>query len=94
MRLRPLKSERYRIRLTVNGDKLECPDDVASPAASLLESKLLVNSTISDAHRGARFLTLDIKDFLLQTYTKRAEYMRIHSEYFCATYVRNIILKI
>ena len=27
-------------------------------------------------------MTLDIKDFFLQTIMKRAEYMRIHSKYF------------
>ena len=60
---RPLKSKKHRVRLTVGGDKLTCDFDVASPAASILESKLLINSVISDAHKGARFLTLDIKDF-------------------------------
>jgi hypothetical protein len=33
---RPLKSEPYRVRLTVGGDKLPYPDDAGSPAASLL----------------------------------------------------------
>lgn len=68
---RSLMREPYRIRLTVGGNKLECTDGVASPAASLLESKLLVNSTISDAHCDARFLTLDINNFFLKTYMKR-----------------------
>jgi hypothetical protein len=45
--------EAYRIRMVVGGDKLLYPDDPASPAASLLETKLLINSTISDAHKGA-----------------------------------------
>ena len=79
---RPLKSDPHCVRPTVGGDKLPYPDEVASPAALLLETKLIFNSTISDAHKGARFLTLDIKDFFLQTYMKRAEYMRIHSKYF------------
>ena len=60
---RPLKSEKYRVRLTVGGDKLTCEFDVASPATSVLETKLIIKSFISDAHKGARFLTLDIKDF-------------------------------
>ena len=42
----PHKSEPYRIRLTVSGDRLDCPGDTSSPAASLLETKLLLNSTI------------------------------------------------
>ena len=60
---RPHKDEKHRVRLTVGGDVLPYDDDSASPAASLLETKLLLNSTISDASRGARFMTLDIKDF-------------------------------
>ena len=89
---RPLKSDPHRVRLTVGGDKLPYPDNAASPAASLLESKILLNSTISDSHKGAKFLTLDIKDFFLQTIMKRAEYMRIHSKFFCQIFGRNTIL--
>ena len=47
---RPLKSEPYCIRITVGGDKLSYPDDAGSPAANLLETKILINSVISDAH--------------------------------------------
>ena len=60
---RPLKDEPYRARMVVGGDKLTYHDDAGSPAASLLETKLLLNSTISDADKGARFLSLDLKDF-------------------------------
>ena len=34
---RPLKSEQYRARMTVGGDKRTYTDDIASPAASMLE---------------------------------------------------------
>ena len=79
---RPLKEEQFRLRLTVGGDRLHYPDDATSPAASLLETKLLINSTISQSSRGARFMTLDIKDFFLQTQMPNCEYMRIHNKYF------------
>ena len=79
---RPLKSDPHRVRLTVGGDKLEYYDDATSPAATLLETKFLLNSTISDAHKGAKFFTLDITDFFLQSLMERPEYMRIHSKYF------------
>ena len=62
---RPLKSDKHRVRLTVGGEKLDYPDDAASPAAFLLETKLLPNSTLSDTSKGSKFLTLDIKDFFL-----------------------------
>jgi len=80
--IKPLKKEKHRVRLTIGGDKLEYMFDTAAPAASLIETKLLVNSVISDCHHGARFLTLDIKDFYLQTILHEKEYMKIHSKYF------------
>ena len=60
---RPLKTEKYRVRLTVGGDKLDYDFDATSPIASLIETKLLLNSVISDSAKGARFMTMDIKDF-------------------------------
>jgi hypothetical protein len=80
--LRPLKEEPRRVRLTVGGDKLPYADDPGSPAASLLETKLIINSTISDAHRGARFLCADLKDHFLATPMKDPEFMRIKYKYF------------
>jgi hypothetical protein len=65
---RPLKEEKYRVRLTVGGDRLEYPDDPSSPAAALTDTKIMINSVISDAPRGARFLTSDIKNFYLGTH--------------------------
>ena len=53
----PLKSEPYRVKITVGGDRLEYPDDALSLAASILDSKLIFNSTISDARRGARCMS-------------------------------------
>jgi hypothetical protein len=79
---RPLKSEPYRVRLTVGGDKLPYDDDSGSPAASLLETKLLINSTISDSRRGARFLSADLKDHFLASPMKHPEYMKIRYKYF------------
>ena len=74
---RPLKTEPYRVRLTVGGDKLPYDDDAGSPAASLLETKLIINITISNADKGARFLCADLKDHFLASPTKNPEFMRI-----------------
>ena len=68
--------------MTVGGDKLECEYDAGSPAASLSETKLILNSTISNAHKGARFLSADLKDHFLASPMEETEYMRIHSRYF------------
>ena len=45
---RPLKYDPNRVRLAVGGDILICPGDPRAPDASLLESKLIFNSTISN----------------------------------------------
>ena len=79
---RPLKTEPNRVRLTVGGDKLDYPYDASSPVTNLIDAKLLLNSTISDAHKGARFMSADLKDFFLNTPMERAEYMKIQYKYF------------
>ena len=81
---RPLKTEKYRVRLTVGGDKLPYPDDAGSPAASLLETKLIINSTISDRHKGARFMCANLKDHFLASPMDKPEFMRIKFKYFPA----------
>ena len=74
---RPLKEEKYRARIVVGGDKLSYDEDAGSPAASLLDTKLLLNSVISDADDGARFISADLKDFIFTSSMSRPEYMRI-----------------
>ena len=78
---RPLKTEPFRVRLVVGGDKLDYPDDPASPAAGLIETKLLINSTISDAHKGAKFMSMDLKDHFLASPMDRPEYMKMHKRH-------------
>ena len=61
---RPLKSEPFRVRMTVGGDKLSYDDDTGSPTASLIEAKLLANSVISDHKKyNSKFCAIDLKDF-------------------------------
>ena len=53
--------------MTIGGDKLDYHDDTASPAASLLETKFLINSVISDhKNHNSKFCSIDIKDFFSQ----------------------------
>ena len=79
---RPLKAETHRVRLTVGSDRLDYAKDAGSPAASLLETKLIINSTISDAKENARFLCADLKDFFLATPMEDPEFMRVKYKYF------------
>ena len=72
---RPEKKDPNRVRLTVGGDRINYPDDCGTPTADMLTVKLLLNSVIST--KGARFMTIDIKDFYLNTPMKRFEYMRL-----------------
>ena len=90
---RELKEEQYRIRLTLGGDKLDYFGETASPAANLLETKILVNSVISDTESGARFMSLDIKDFFLQSTLPEKEYLRIHKKYFTEYFLELYDLK-
>ena len=59
----PLKSEPWRICIVVGGDKLSYHEDPGSSAASLLETKKVINSIISDTHKGGCFMSLDLKDY-------------------------------
>jgi hypothetical protein len=51
------------------------PGNAGTPTADLLTVKLLINSIISTA--GAKFMTMDIKDFYLNTPMARYEYMQL-----------------
>lgn len=62
---RPLKPEPDRIQCVVGGDKLDYWGDASSPTTNLAEAKILFNSVISNAPKGARFMTCDLKDHFL-----------------------------
>lgn len=78
---RPTKSEPWRVRLVVGGDEIDYFADAGSPTTTTLETKILLNSTISDSFKGARFMTCDLKDFFLCSYIASPEYVRIHNKY-------------
>ena len=79
--MRPNKAEVYRIRMTVGGDKLDAYQDVRSPAIGITDTKININSTISDAHRSARYCTGDLKYFFLCSTMHIYQYMRLHLRY-------------
>ena len=58
MDIRPLKEEKYRVRITVGGNKLDFCGDASSVVASQDTVKLLLNSVVST--KGAKFTTADI----------------------------------
>ncbi len=72
---RPKKTETNCARFTVGGNCINYPGAVATPTAEMLVAKLLFNSTIST--RGARFMTIDISNFYLNSPLPGPEFIRI-----------------
>ena len=62
--------------MVIGGDRVHYPSDASTPTANLLTIKILINSIISTA--GTKFMTMDIKDFYLNTPMARYKYMRLH----------------
>ena len=65
----PEKSDPNRVRLTVGGDRINYPSDYVTPTADMLTLKLLLNRVIST--KGAKFMSIDIKKFYLNTMMAR-----------------------
>ena len=59
--MRPNKTEVYWIRMTIGGKKLDSYQDVRSTAVGITDTKIHLNSTISDAHRGASYCKGNVK---------------------------------
>ena len=90
--VRPEKiNEPNRCRITVGGDRINYPYEVATPTADLLTVKLLLNSVIST--EGAKFCSVDIKNFYLCTPLKRFEYVRMHLSDFPEDVIEHYKLK-
>jgi len=74
--IRPEKIDQpNQTRLVAGGDRVDYPGNAGTPTADLLTIKLLINSIISTT--GAKFMTMDIKDFYLNTPMARYEYMHL-----------------
>ena len=78
--VRPEKDKKEQARITVGENLINCPDNCGTPTANLLTVKLLSNSVIST--RGAKFMTIDIKNFYLCTPLKRPEYVKMKLDNF------------
>jgi hypothetical protein len=74
--IRPEKiDEPNQTRLVVGGDRVHYPSDAGTPTTNLITVKLLINSIILTTR--AKFMTIDIKDFYLNTPMAQYEYMRL-----------------
>jgi hypothetical protein len=73
--VRPEKDDPDRTRITIGGSRICYPGDVGTNTVSLELLKLLLNSVLS--RKGARFSTIDLKNFYLDTPMPDPEYVRI-----------------
>ena len=73
--------------MTVGWDKLDYPHETASPTAAPWDTKLIINSAISNHKNGSRFCCIDIKNFFLQTIMDDPEYIPIHKKYFSDSFI-------
>ena len=73
--IRPQKRERECTRLTVGGDLIDYPWEVATPTTDITTAKLLFNSVISTP--GAVFVVMDCKNFHLMTPMLHPKFMRL-----------------
>jgi hypothetical protein len=74
-KIRPEKKENKRIRLTVGGDCIDYPVKASTPTADITTAKCLLNSLVSTPD--AKFMSIDLANFYLNTPMERFEYMRI-----------------
>jgi hypothetical protein len=72
---KPHKQEKERVRLTVDGDRLDYSGDVATSTADITTFKIIVNSTLST--EDAAMMMMDIKNYYLGTPLPRFEYMKM-----------------
>jgi hypothetical protein len=74
--IRPEKIDKpNRTRLVAGGDRVHYPGNAGTPTANLITVKHLINSIILTT--GAKFMTMDIKDFYLNTPMTRYEYVQL-----------------
>jgi hypothetical protein len=72
---KPHKKEKERVRLNVDGDRLDYSGDLATSTADITTFKILINSTLST--EDAAMMTMDIKNYYLGTPLPRFEYMKM-----------------
>ena len=66
--IRPQKKEIHRTYMTISRNLLDYQGNTKTPIANLITMKLLLNSILSTP--GAKCMTIDIKNFYLETKLK------------------------
>ena len=73
--IRPQKEDKNCTRITIAGNRIVFPVEVATPTASLKLEKLIVNSALS--RPGGKCCSFDVKNFYLGTPMYRPGYVKI-----------------
>ncbi len=74
------KKDKHCTRLTMGGNIINYPGDCGAPTADLLTVKILLNSIILTPN--TKFMTIDIKDFYLNTPMECYKYFRMKLKLF------------
>jgi hypothetical protein len=69
------KKDPYCTCITIGGNLIKYPNDCGRPTANLLTVKIMLNSIISTP--GAKFMTIDLKDFYIMTPMVQKEYFQM-----------------
>ncbi len=77
---RSKKRDSYQTRITMGGNLVNYPYNCSTPTANLLTVKLMLNSIISTPN--AKFMTIDLKDFYVNTPISQYEYFRMKLDLF------------
>ena len=65
----------HRTRITIGGNLIDYPNKTYTSTAEMTTVKVLLNSIISTI--GAKFFTIDVKNFYLQHPLNKPEYLQI-----------------
>ena len=83
---KPNREIKERVRMTAGGDQVAYIGDCSTKTANLTTAKCLFNSVVSTPQ--AKFMTMDIKDFYLNTPMELYEYLRIPVKYIPETIMK------
>jgi hypothetical protein len=72
---REQKADPNRVRITAGGNLIDYPGELTTRTADITTSKMLWNSVIST--KGAKYMTMDIKNFYLCCPLDRSEFMKM-----------------
>ena len=91
MQCKTRKEDPIRVCIRVGGNLINYPGDCGTPTADILTVKLLLNSVVSTL--GAKFFTMDISNFYLNTPLEKKEYVRMKLSDFHESVVEHYTLK-